>query len=237
MTARLSSGQPRLDAILHGGLPANAINLIIGAPGSGKTILTEQYIFHNATLDRPALYLSTVSEPFDKVIRYGQSLEFFDAKAIGKRVLYEDLGVVLRDHGLPGVLSQIDDLIKEHHPGLVAIDSFKALRAFAADETEFRRFLHDLAGRLTAMAEKFDVIGDVRGRGAMIAIELVKDRATKEPNPEATAALAKACHQEGLLVLTCGTYGNVLRFLPPLVIGEDLLNEGLDIIEQAFARI
>jgi 4-aminobutyrate aminotransferase/(S)-3-amino-2-methylpropionate transaminase len=87
------------------------------------------------------------------------------------------------------------------------------------------------------MAEKFDIIGDVRGRGAMIAVELVKDRATKEPNPEATAALAKACHAEGLLVLTCGTYGNVLRFLPPLVIGEDLLNEGLDIIEQGFARV
>ncbi|MET7296462.1 4-aminobutyrate--2-oxoglutarate transaminase [Streptomyces griseoloalbus] len=94
-----------------------------------------------------------------------------------------------------------------------------------------------MKARLTAMAEKYDVIGDVRGRGAMIAIELVKDRVTKEPNPEVTAALAKACHQEGLLVLTCGTYGNVLRFLPPLVIGEDLLNEGLDIIEQAFARI
>ncbi len=59
-----------------------------------------------------------------------------------------------------------------------------------------------MKARLGAMAEKFDVIGDVRGRGAMIAIELVKDRATKEPNPEATAALAKACHQEGLLVLT-----------------------------------
>jgi 4-aminobutyrate aminotransferase / (S)-3-amino-2-methylpropionate transaminase / 5-aminovalerate transaminase len=99
-----------------------------------------------------------------------------------------------------------------------------------------------MKARLGAMAEKFAhndrcVIGDVRGRGAMIAIELVKDRATKEPNPEATGALAKACHAEGLLVLTCGTYGNVLRFLPPLVIGEDLLNEGLDIIEQAFARI
>ncbi|MEU0193756.1 4-aminobutyrate--2-oxoglutarate transaminase [Streptomyces afghaniensis] len=94
-----------------------------------------------------------------------------------------------------------------------------------------------MKARLTAMAEKFDIIGDVRGRGAMIAIELVKDRATKEPNPEATSALAKACHAEGLLVLTCGTYGNVLRFLPPLVIGEDLLNEGLDIIEQAFSRI
>ncbi|MER6093929.1 4-aminobutyrate--2-oxoglutarate transaminase [Streptomyces bluensis] len=91
--------------------------------------------------------------------------------------------------------------------------------------------------RLSAMAEKFEIIGDVRGRGAMIAIELVKDRTTKEPNPEATSALAGACHQEGLLVLTCGTYGNVLRFLPPLVIGEDLLGEGLDIIEQAFTRI
>ncbi|MGW5088758.1 4-aminobutyrate--2-oxoglutarate transaminase [Streptomyces coelicoflavus] len=94
-----------------------------------------------------------------------------------------------------------------------------------------------MKSRLSAMAEKFDVIGDVRGRGAMIAIELVKDRGTKEPNPAATAALAKACHAEGLLVLTCGTYGNVLRFLPPLVIGDDLLNEGLDIIEQAFAGL
>ncbi|MFJ8362731.1 4-aminobutyrate--2-oxoglutarate transaminase [Streptomyces sp. NPDC093984] len=116
---------------------------------------------------------------------------------------------------------------------LGAIETMKELdlnaRAKEIEET--------MKARLTAMAEKFDVIGDVRGRGAMIAIELVKDRATKEPNPEATSALAKACHQEGLLVLTCGTYGNVLRFLPPLVIGQDLLNEGLDIIEQAFARI
>ncbi|MFI6767240.1 4-aminobutyrate--2-oxoglutarate transaminase [Streptomyces sp. NPDC050355] len=93
-----------------------------------------------------------------------------------------------------------------------------------------------MKARLTAIAEKYDVIGEVRGRGAMIAIELVKS-GSKDPNPEATGALAKACHQEGLLVLTTGTYGNVLRFLPPLVIGEDLLNEGLDILEAAFAKI
>ncbi|MFJ7240449.1 4-aminobutyrate--2-oxoglutarate transaminase [Streptomyces olivaceus] len=100
-----------------------------------------------------------------------------------------------------------------------------------------RRIEAVMKPRLAAMAEKFDVIGDVRGRGAMIAIELVADRDTKEPDPQATAALAASCHQAGLLVLTCGTYGNVLRFLPPLVIGEDLLNEGLDIIEQALARL
>ncbi|MFJ1744672.1 4-aminobutyrate--2-oxoglutarate transaminase [Streptomyces sp. NPDC088116] len=100
-----------------------------------------------------------------------------------------------------------------------------------------RRIETVMKGRLSALQEKYEIIGDIRGRGAMIAVELVKDRDSKEPNAEATAALAKACHAEGLLVLTCGTYGNVLRFLPPLVIGEDLLNEGLDIIEQALAGI
>ena len=160
MTERLTSGQPRLDAILHGGLPANGINMVIGAPGSGKTILTEQYIFRNATVERPALYLSTVSEPFDKIIRYAQSLEFFDAQAIGARVIYEDLGQALRDQGLPGVLTRIDALIKEHHPGLVVIDSFRALHAFASDQAEFRRFLHDLAGRLTALAASSFWVGE-----------------------------------------------------------------------------
>ncbi|MFJ5099736.1 4-aminobutyrate--2-oxoglutarate transaminase [Streptomyces sp. NPDC088554] len=100
-----------------------------------------------------------------------------------------------------------------------------------------RRIETVMKTRLSALQEKYDVIGDVRGRGAMIAIELVRDRSTKEPAPEATAALAKACHAAGLLVLTCGTYGNVLRFLPPLVIGEDLLNEGLDIIEEGLAGL
>ncbi|MCB5909339.1 4-aminobutyrate--2-oxoglutarate transaminase [Streptomyces pinistramenti] len=99
-----------------------------------------------------------------------------------------------------------------------------------------RRIGEVMKPRLEAMAEKYDIIGEVRGRGAMIAIELVQS-GSKEPNPEATAALAKACHQEGLLILTTGTYSNVVRFLPPLVIGEDLLGEGLDIVESALATL
>ena len=98
-----------------------------------------------------------------------------------------------------------------------------------------------MLGRLKALQEKLagsDTvnIGEVRGRGAMIAVELVRPGG-KEPNPEVTAAVAKACHAEGLVVLTAGTYGNVLRFLPPLVMPEHLLNEGLDIIEGAFSRV
>src|SRR3984885_224798 len=90
--------------------------------------------------------------------------------------------------------------------------------------------------RLRKLAEAHPVIGDVRGRGAMIAIELVRP-GTLEPDPAATAQVAKACHAAGLLVLTCGTFGNVLRFLPPLVISEDLLDEGLSVLEDAFAGL
>ncbi|MGW3568265.1 4-aminobutyrate--2-oxoglutarate transaminase [Streptomyces sp. NPDC000941] len=99
-----------------------------------------------------------------------------------------------------------------------------------------QRIEHIMKTRLAALQDKHDIIGDLRGRGAMIAIELVKS-GSKDPNPEATAAVAKACHAAGLLVLTCGTYGNVLRFLPPLVIGEELLNEGLDVLEEAFGQL
>jgi 4-aminobutyrate aminotransferase/(S)-3-amino-2-methylpropionate transaminase len=80
------------------------------------------------------------------------------------------------------------------------------------------------------------VIADVRGRGAMVAVELTKP-GTMDPDPASTGAVAAFCHQQGLVVLTCGTFGNVLRFLPPLVIGEDLLEEGLDILENAFASL
>jgi 4-aminobutyrate aminotransferase/(S)-3-amino-2-methylpropionate transaminase len=75
-------------------------------------------------------------------------------------------------------------------------------------------------------------IGDIRGRGAMIAIELVT-AATGEPDAALTARVAAACHAEGVVVLTCGTYGNVIRFLPPLAISDELLVEGLDVLAHA----
>jgi 4-aminobutyrate aminotransferase / (S)-3-amino-2-methylpropionate transaminase / 5-aminovalerate transaminase len=91
-----------------------------------------------------------------------------------------------------------------------------------------------MSSRLAEMAERYDVIGEIRGRGAMIAVELVRP-GTREPDPAVAGAVAKACHAEGLIVLTCGTFGNVLRFLPPLVIPDHLLDEGLTIIDKAFA--
>jgi circadian clock protein KaiC len=150
MTDRLTSGTARLDSLLGGGLPRDAICLIVGLPGSGKTILAQQCAFANATPDRPALYLSTVSEPLEKILRYGQNLSFFDASAIGTSVFYDDLGHVVDDQGLAGVLDRMRELIRTHQPGVIVIDSFKALHPYAKDTGEFRRFLHDLAGMLSA---------------------------------------------------------------------------------------
>ncbi len=90
-----------------------------------------------------------------------------------------------------------------------------------------------MVDRLGAMQSRHAAIGDIRGRGAMIAVELVKP-GTTEPDAALTGQIAKTCHAAGVVVLTAGTYGNVLRFLPPLVIGHDLLSEGLDVIERAF---
>jgi circadian clock protein KaiC len=149
-TGRVASGNPRLDAILGGGFPAHGINLVVGPPGSGKTVLAQQYVFHNATPQRPALYLTTVSEPLEKVLRYGQTLAFFDARAVGRAVHYEDVGGLLGEDGLTAVLERVDALLKGHRPAIIVIDSFKALTPYATDQGAFRRFLHSLAGRLSA---------------------------------------------------------------------------------------
>ncbi len=163
MTERLRSSDPKLDSVLGGGLPANSITVVAGAPGSGKTILAHQYVFANATRERPALYLTTVSEPFDKVLRYGQTLSFFDPRLVGNTVVYEDLGMILASRGLTAALDRIDALIKERRPGLIVIDSFTAFRDFAAEDSEFRRFLHALAGRLSAFPATSFWLGEYEG--------------------------------------------------------------------------
>jgi len=88
---------------------------------------------------------------------------------------------------------------------------------------------------LLAIALEHPEIGDVRGRGAMIAVEIVVP-GTRTPDAARAATVSKACHEAGLLTLTCGTYGNVLRFLPPLVMPQETLQRGLTILAAAFSR-
>jgi 4-aminobutyrate aminotransferase / (S)-3-amino-2-methylpropionate transaminase / 5-aminovalerate transaminase len=87
--------------------------------------------------------------------------------------------------------------------------------------------------RLDPLADRLGIVGEVRGLGPMIGIELVVDKESKEPNRFATTAVAKRCHENGVLILKAGTYDNVVRLLAPLVISEDDLHEGLDVLVEA----
>jgi 4-aminobutyrate aminotransferase/(S)-3-amino-2-methylpropionate transaminase len=91
--------------------------------------------------------------------------------------------------------------------------------------------------RARGWQKQFAMVGDVRGLGAMCAIELVKDKATREPHAEATRKIAQHCYEHGLITITAGTYGNVMRILVPLVVTDEQFDEGLDVLEAALAYL
>ena len=113
---------------------------------------------------------------------------------------------------------------------LAAMETIKAENLIAR-AAEIERIM---LGRLHRIQAEDNRVGDVRGRGAMIAVELVHQDST-DPDPGFTTAVATAAREKGVILLTCGTYGNVLRFLPPLTISDELLNEGLDLLAEVFA--
>jgi 4-aminobutyrate aminotransferase / (S)-3-amino-2-methylpropionate transaminase / 5-aminovalerate transaminase len=94
-----------------------------------------------------------------------------------------------------------------------------------------------ITSRLTAMKDKFTVIGDIRGLGAMLVVEFVKDRTTKEPDMDFAMAVIRKCVSNGLILIRAGLYTNCIRFLPPIVITDEQLNEGLDVIENAIQEV
>ncbi len=153
MNERLPSGSSRLDAVLGEVSLVTVSNLVIGPPGTGKTILAQQYLLSTTPPSSDPLCISPrCRSRLEKILRYGQGLDFFDKSAVGSTVIYEDLGQRLNADGLSGGLDQLTGLLRDRRPALLVIDSFKALRAYASDDGAFRRFLHELAGQLSAMA-------------------------------------------------------------------------------------
>lgn len=178
----MPTGVPNLDAVLGGGVPLYSLNFIAGPPGSGKTILVQQMLFNHVSppFSPPlaggsreggagggeerrggkALYLTTVSEPMLKVLRYLQQFTFFDDDAFGQRVLYQDIGRVVLEHPLPEVADHIMRLVEEHHPEVLVIDSIKAIRDLAGERGEFRRFCYDLSVRLAVASCTTFLVGE-----------------------------------------------------------------------------
>jgi 4-aminobutyrate aminotransferase/(S)-3-amino-2-methylpropionate transaminase len=94
-----------------------------------------------------------------------------------------------------------------------------------------------LQQRFTDLAARHELIGEVRGKGPMLALELVKDRDTKEPATEAAKKLTQLCYDKGLVILSCGNFGNVIRTLMPFVITDEQLEKGLSILEDGFSAL
>ncbi len=155
-----TTGIAALDGILGGGIPPYSMIVIAGEPGTGKTILSQQILFANASPERKAAYLTTLSEPPIKAARYQSMFDFFDPSKFGESVLYMDIGQVVRQQGLAKAADAIADLLREHQPYLVVIDSFKAIHDLATDPTEMRTFIYDLTVELSAMQTTTLLVGE-----------------------------------------------------------------------------
>ncbi|HEY5294762.1 MAG TPA: ATPase domain-containing protein [Gaiellaceae bacterium] len=150
---RLETGIPELDLILCGGIPAGALVVVAGGPGTGKTILAQQICFASATAEHKAVYYTTLAEPHSKLVRYIGGFDFFDESALEERVEFVNLAdLLLEEEGKNGdplgpMISEIVRVCFERKPAVIVIDSAKALRDFV-DESALRRVLYDLAGKV-----------------------------------------------------------------------------------------
>jgi len=157
---RINSSVPNLDVILHGGLPKNSTLLICGVPGSGKTILANQIVFGNATPEKRALVVTTISEPMSRLIQFTQEFSFFDLEKVGSSVIYEDIGPLLLKGNGEGALSRVLELVVEQQPSLLIIDSFKAIHDMSASRIIFRRALYNLVSNLAALSCTTILVGE-----------------------------------------------------------------------------
>ena len=160
-STRISTGNREADLVLGGGFPCNSINILMGEPGTGKTLFAEQLLFANAD-GRPALYLTTLSEPLSKVVTYLQYLPFYDESKLGTTVLYDDLGELLATNGVSALVPRVREAILEHQPGIIVIDSFKAIHDLSPSMSEMRRLISELAGLLSAYATTTFLVGEYR---------------------------------------------------------------------------
>lgn len=160
-SARLETGVRNLDDLFYGGVPKGSAIVVAGPPGSGKTILTQQICFANASAEEPVLYFGTLSEPTAKILRYLRHFDFFDAAKLDDgSVQFVDLGSALRESGLEAATKLILEHVKRTRPAIVVIDSFRVFGELAGSQEAVRRLSHELVVQLMAWETTIFLLGE-----------------------------------------------------------------------------
>jgi circadian clock protein KaiC len=157
---RISTGVPALDHVLQGGIPLSSVVFVGGLPGTGKTILAEQMAWANARRGDNTLYIGTLSEPTVKMLRFSQTLDYFDPALVDRKVVYVDISEALRSGDPDAVLAEVDRLVTEYRPKLVVIDSFKAIQDMFQDDFAFRVFTTALSVRFSIWEATALLVGE-----------------------------------------------------------------------------
>lgn len=159
---QLPTGIPGLDDIMGGGLPEFSFNIIAGGPGCGKTTMAHQFVFANATPQRPALYFTILGESPIKMLRYQQQYTFFDPAKLNGAIRFLNLSQVVLEKDLSEVLTEIVKEVEAANPSIVVVDSFRtALRKKSdATEMEVQFFVQQLALHLTSWEATTFLIGE-----------------------------------------------------------------------------
>ena len=147
---RIGTGSQGADAILHGGFPAQSVHVIMGGPGTGKTVLLQQLLFHNAGGKRPLAYLSTVSEPLAKVLTFLQRFDYYAEDTLLESIIYEDVGRTILTGGPEHLVECVGELIRRRGPRILVIDSFKAVHDLTTSTEQVRRICYQLGALLAA---------------------------------------------------------------------------------------
>jgi circadian clock protein KaiC len=161
---RLASGVPGLDAILGGGIPEFSFNLVVGAPGSGKTTLVHQIMFALAAPQRPAVFFTVLGEPPLKMLRYQQQFSFFDFEKINEAIHYVNLSDELSSGQFDRVLARIEQEVEQRTPALVFVDSFRSVIMEAGRqppaEVSLQQFIQQLGIHLSGWQVTSFMVGD-----------------------------------------------------------------------------
>jgi len=160
---QLPTGVPGLDEIMGGGLPEFSFNIIAGSPGSGKTTLAHQFVFANATPERPAVYFTVLGESAIKMLRYQQQYTFFDPAKLPNSVRFINLSHVVLEKDLGAVLEEITKEVEKANPAVVVVDSFRTMVRKARAEVSdmnLQAFIQRLALFLASWQATTFLIGE-----------------------------------------------------------------------------